>query len=179
MEAENIMAIAFPSGAEPLLAINNTTTTQAAHSVPPTAPMALTAATAVDHLDHGKQPRPASPLFMMNAILNNQQGATANPLLVNTGHDANTNFFVTPTLATNRQNRQDNRNTVAFKNNIPEVDNQINARLAEIANEGPRLETRATSHLDHHVPARNQLTSHGEHQYQSTYTNQNRSFNNN
>ena len=70
-EAENIMAIAFPSGAEPPLATNDTITMQTAHSVPPTAPMATTAATAADRLDHRKQPRPASPSFMMNAILDN------------------------------------------------------------------------------------------------------------
>ena len=178
-KAENIMAIAFPSGAKPPLAINNTATTQAANSVPPTAPTASTVATAADHLDHRKQPRPASP-FTMNAILDNWPGATVNPLLVvNTGHDGNTNSFITPTLATNHQNLQDNRNTVAFENNIPEADKQINARLTEIANQGSPLETRVTSHLDCHVPDRNQFTSHGEHQYQSTYTNQNRSFNNN
>ena len=53
-EADNIMAIAFPSGAEPLLATNDTITTQTAHSVPPTAPTATTAATAADHLDQRK-----------------------------------------------------------------------------------------------------------------------------
>ena len=46
-EADNIMAIAFPSGGKPLLATNNTTTTQTTHTVPPTAPTATTAATAV------------------------------------------------------------------------------------------------------------------------------------
>ena len=70
-EAENIMAIAFPSGAEPLLATNDTVTTQTAHSVPPTAPTATTAATVADCLDRGKQPRPASPSFTMNAIPDN------------------------------------------------------------------------------------------------------------
>ena len=45
-EAANIMAIAFPSGAEPPLA-----TTETAHSVPPTAPMATTVATVADCLD--------------------------------------------------------------------------------------------------------------------------------
>ena len=59
-EAENIMAIAYPSGAEPPLATNDTVTTQTAHSFPPTAPMATTAA---DCLDCAKQPRPASPSF--------------------------------------------------------------------------------------------------------------------
>ena len=117
---------------------------------------------------------------MMNTIPDNWPGATANPLLiVNTGHDGNTNFFITLTLVTNRQNCQDNRNTVAFENNIPEADKQINARLAEIANQGPPLETTVTSHLDHHIPDRCQFTNHGEHQYQSMYTNQNRSYTNN
>ena len=51
-EADNIMAIAFPSGAKPPLATNDTVTTQTAHSVPPTAPMATTMATAADRLDH-------------------------------------------------------------------------------------------------------------------------------
>ena len=71
-EAENIMAIALPSGAEPPLATNDTVTTQTAHSVPPTAPTTTTAATSADHLDRGKQLRPASPSFMMNAIPDNQ-----------------------------------------------------------------------------------------------------------
>ena len=175
-EADNIMAIAFPSGAKPPLATNDTATTQTAHSVPPTAP---TATTATDCLDHGKQLRPASPSFTMNAIPDNQPGPTVKPLLiVNTGHDGNTNSFITPTLVTNCQNCQGNRNTVAFKNNIPKADKQINARLMEIANQGPPLETTATSRLDRHVPGRCQFTNHGEHQYQSTYTNQNRSYTN-
>ena len=179
-EADNIMAIAFPAGAKPPLATNDTTTTQTAHSVPPTAPMATTAATVANCLDRSKQPRPASPSFMMNAILDNRPGATVNPLLVvNTGHDVNTNSFITPTLATNHQNCQGNGNTVAFENNIPKADKQINARLAEIANQGSPLETTVTSHLDHHIPDRHQFTNHREHQYQSTYTNQNRSYTNN
>ena len=56
-----------------------------------------------------------------------------------------TNSFITPTLATNRQNHQGNGNTVAFENIIPEADKQINTRLVEIANQGPSLETTATS----------------------------------
>ena len=176
-EADNIMAIAFPSGTKPPLATNDTATTQTAHSVPPTASMATTAA---DRLDRGKQPRPTSPAFTMNAIPDNWPGPTANPLLVvNTGHDGNTNSFITPTLATNRQNHQGNENTIAFKNIIPEADKQINARLVEIANQGPPLETMATSRLDHHIPDRHQYTNHREHQYQSMYTNQNRSYTNN
>ena len=51
-EADNIMAIAFPSGAEPLLATNDTATTQTAHSAPPMAPTAITATTAANRLDH-------------------------------------------------------------------------------------------------------------------------------
>ena len=71
----------------------------------------------------------------MNAIPENWPGPTANPLLVvNIAHDGNTNSFITPTLVTNHQNRQGNGNTVAFENNIPKADKQINARLTEIAN---------------------------------------------
>ena len=77
-EADNIMAIAFPSGAEPLLATNDTTTTQTAHSATLMAPIAITVTTAADHLDHGRQPRPTSPAFTMNAIPDNQPGPTAN-----------------------------------------------------------------------------------------------------
>ena len=102
-EADNIMAIAFLSGTEPPLATNNIATTQTAHSVQLTAPMATTVTTVTNHLDCGKQPRPASPSFTMNTIPDNWPGPTANPLLiVNTGHDGNTNSFITPTLATNR-----------------------------------------------------------------------------
>ena len=171
------MAIAFPSGAKPLLGTNDTATTQTAHSVPSTAPMATTVTTVADYLDHGKQPRPTSPAFMMNAIPDNRPGPTVNPLLVvYTGHDGNTNSFITPTLVTNCQNHQGNGNTVAFENNIPEADKQINARLMEITNKGPLLETMVTSYLDCHVPDRCQFTNHGEHHYQSMYTNQNRSY---
>ena len=53
-EADNIMEIAFPSGAEPLLATNDTATTQTAQSIPPTAPTAITVTTAAYRLDHGK-----------------------------------------------------------------------------------------------------------------------------
>ena len=116
----------------------------------------------------------------MNAIPDNQPGPTVNPLLVvNTGQDGNTNSFITPTLASNRQNYQGNRNTVGFKNNIPEADKQINTRLMEIANQGPPLETTVTSNLDRHIPDRCQFTNHREHHYQSMYTNQNRSYTNN
>ena len=181
-EADNIMAIAFPSGAEPPLATNNTTTTQTAHSAPPTASTAVTATTAevttaADYLYHGKQLRPTSPAFTMNAIPDNWPGPTVNPLLiVNTGHNGNINSFITPTLVTSHQNCQGNRNTVAFENVTPKADKQINARLVEIANQGPPLETMVTSCLDCHVPDRCQYTNHREHQYQSTYSNQNRSY---
>ena len=179
-EADNIMAIAFPSGPEPPLAKTDTATTQTAQFVPPTAPPAITASTVTDRLDRRRQPRPTSPAFMMNAIPDNQPGPTTNPLLVvNTGQDGNTNSFITPTLATNRQNHQNNGNTVAFGNTTPESNKQINNRLIEIANQGPTLETTVTSHPDHHIPDRCQYTNHREHQYQGTYNNQNRSFSNN
>ena len=178
-EADSIMAIAFPSGPEPPLAID-TVTTQTAQSVPPTAPLASTVTTATDHLDRERQPRPTSPAFMFNTMPDNQPGPTMKPLLVvNTGQDGNMNSFITPTLATNCQNCQGNDNTVAFENTIPETDKQINARLVEIANQGPSLETTVTRHPDHHIPDRRQYTNHGEHQYQSMYNNQNRFYNNN
>ena len=60
-----------------------------------------------------------------------------------------------------------------------EPDKQFNARLVEIANQGPPLETTATSHPDCPIPDRRQYTNHGEHQYHSMYTNQNRSYNSN
>ena len=50
-EADNIMAIAFPSGAEPPLATNDTVTTQTAQSFLPTAPTAITETTAANHPD--------------------------------------------------------------------------------------------------------------------------------
>ena len=160
-EADNIMTIAFPSGPEPPLAKIDTVTTQTVQSVPPTAPLASTVTMVTDHLDCGRQPRPMSPAFMMNAIPDNRLGTTMNPLLmVNTGQDGNTNSFITPTLVTNRQNCQGNRNTVAFENTIPKTDKQINARLIEIANQGPSLETMATSHPDRHILDRCQYTNH-------------------
>ena len=117
---------------------------------------------------------------MMNTIPDNWPGPTTNPLLVvNTGQDGNTNPFITPTLGTNRQNRQGNGNTITFENTIPETDKQINARLIEIANQGPSLETMAISRPDRHIPDRRQYTNHRQHQYQSMYNNQNRSYNNN
>ena len=78
-EADNIMAIAFPSGAEPPLATIDTETTQTAQSVPSTAPTAITVTTATNCLGSGKQPRPISPEFTMNRIPNNLPGPTANP----------------------------------------------------------------------------------------------------
>ena len=144
------MAIAFPSGSEPPQATNDTATTQTAHTVLLTDPTAMTVATAADCLDCRRQPRPGLPSFTMNAIPDNCPGATANPLLVvNTGNDGNMNSFITLTLVTNRQNRQDNRNTVAFDNNVPEAIKRINIRLAEIANQGPPLKTTVTNCLDH------------------------------
>ena len=117
---------------------------------------------------------------MMNTTPDNQPGPAMNPLLVvNTGQDGNTNSFITPTLVTSCQNRQGNRNTIAFENTIPKTDKQINARLIEIANQGPTLETMVTSHPDCPIPDRCQYTNHREHQYQSMYTNQNRSYNSN
>ena len=179
-EADNIMAIAFPSGPEQPLATIDTATTQTAQSVPPTAPLATTATMTTDCLDCGKQPRPISPAFMMSTIPDNRPGPTVNPLLmVNTGQDGNTNSFIKPTPVTNHQNHQGNGNTVAFENTIPEADKQINTRPMEIANQDPSLETMATSRPDCHIPDRHQYTNHGEHQYQSTYTNQNRSYTNN
>ena len=165
-EADNIMAIAFPSGPEPLVATVNTATAQ---SAPPTAPSTSTATTATDHLDRGRQMRPISTAFVMNTIPDNWPAPMTNPLLVvNTGQDGNTNSFITPTLATNCQNCQGNRNIVAFENTTPETDKQINARLIEIANQGPSLESMATDHQDHYIPDRCQYTNRGEfHQYQS------------
>ena len=179
-EADNIMAIAFPSGPEPPVVTIDTTTTHTVQSAPPTAPLTSTATTTTDHLDRGRQPRPTSPAFMITAIPDNRPGQTTNPLLVvNTSQDGNINSFITLTLVTNHQYHQGNGNIVAFENSTPKTDKQINARLIEIANQGPSLETRVTSRPDCHIPDRCQYTNRGEHQYQSTYNNQNRSFNNN
>ena len=120
-EAEEIMAIAYPSGTQPSIAMTDTVTTQATQSVRLTNTATTTAATAADHLDHGD--RLASPSFTMNIATENHTGSTTNPLLiVNTGNNGNTNSFITPTLATNHQNHQDNQNTVAFDNNVPEAE---------------------------------------------------------
>ena len=153
------MAIAFPSGPDPPLAETDTMTMQTAQSVPSTAPSAGTASTATDRPDHGRQLRPTSPAFMINTTPDNWPGPAMNPLLmVNTGQDGNTNSFITPTLVTSCQNCQGNGNTVAFENTMPETDKQINARLVEIANQGPTLETTVTSRPDHPIPDRRQYT---------------------
>ena len=72
-EADNIMAIAFPSGPEPLLAAIDAVATQTAQSVPPTAPLASTVTMVTDRLHQGRQPRPTSPAFMMNSSQDQQQ----------------------------------------------------------------------------------------------------------
>ena len=78
----------------------------------------------------------------------------------------------------NHKNHANNRHTVAFDNNIPDADKWINARLTEIANQVP-TETTVTNCCECLVPDRCQFATDGEHQYQGTYTSQNRSFNNN
>ena len=173
-EADNIMAIAFPSGSKPPLATSDPATTQTIYSAPPTAPLPVTAVTiAVDRLSHGKPQQPASPSFTMNTIMESHSGAP-NPLLtVNRGNEGNGNSFITPTMVTTCLNCQ---NTIAFENQVPEADKQINACLAEIANQG-LTETTVTNCLDHPDTDRCQFTSHNKpHQYQSMYTNQNRSY---
>ena len=108
-------------------------------------------------------------------IRDNRPGATANPLLiVNTGHDGNTNFFITPTLVTNCQNRQDNRTLLPLKTTyLRQISRSMPGKpgltVGNYGNQSPGC----------HVPDRCQITNHGEHQYQSTYTNQNRSYTNN
>ena len=84
-EAEEIMAIAYPSGTQLPVAATDTTATSAP-----------TAVTATDHLDRGRSNRPASPSFTINTAMENRLGATTNPLLtVNTGNDGNTKSFIT------------------------------------------------------------------------------------
>ena len=78
-EADNIMAIAFPSGPDPPLAKTNTITMQTAQSVPPTAPSAGTASTVTDHPNCGRQLRPTSPAFMTNTTPDNWPGPAMNP----------------------------------------------------------------------------------------------------
>ena len=150
-EAEEIMAIAYPSGTEPPVAVTDNTITQTTQAVIPTN---TTVTTAADRLDCRRAHRPASPTFTMNVAMDNCLGATANPLLiVNTGNNGNTNSFITMTLAMNCQNCQDNQNTITFDNNIPKADKRINARLVEIASQGPG-ETTATNHHDRPIPDR-------------------------
>ena len=178
-EAEEIMAIAFPSGTQPLVVIADSTTTQTVQSVSPTAKQITTVIIAANCLNLGKPQRPASPSFTMNTITENHPGATVNPLLtVNMENEGNINSFITLTIATNCQNHQNNQNTVVFDNITPEADKHINLWLAEIANQGT-TETTVTNHHDHPVPNRCQFTNLSEHhQNQSTYTNQNRSYTN-
>ena len=108
-EAEEIMAIAYPSGTQPPIAVTDTMITQATQSMPLTNTTTTTAATAADHLDCRRTNRLASPSFTMNAAPENCTGVTTNPLLmVNTGNNGNMNSFITPTLETNCQNCQDN-----------------------------------------------------------------------
>ena len=152
------MVTAFPSRTQPPMAITDPITTQTVQSAPPTATLAMTVVTAANCLDCGKPQRPASPSFTMNAITESHPGA-----IVNMVNDGNTNSFITQTLATNCQNCPDNQNTIAFNNNIPEADKWINARVAEIANQGPS-ETTATNRHDCPVPDRCQFTNHREHQ---------------
>ena len=122
-EAEEIMAIAYPSGTQPPTATTDTATTQATQLMPSTTPTTTTVATAADCLDHRRTNRPASPSFTMNVATENHMGTTANPLLiVNTGNDGKMNSFITPTLVTNCQNCQDNQNTIAFENNVPKAE---------------------------------------------------------
>ena len=103
-EAEEIMTIAYPLDPQPPIATTNATTTHTMQTTPPTVALATTTTTTADRLDGGRTNRPASPSFTMNAAMENHPGATTNPLLiVNTGNDGNTNSFITPTLASNRQ----------------------------------------------------------------------------
>ena len=67
-EVEEIMNIAFPAGTQSPVATADTATTVTAQSVPPTVTPDTTVATAANCLHRRKQPRPASPSFMMNAI---------------------------------------------------------------------------------------------------------------
>ena len=81
----------------------------------------------------------------MNTIMESRLGAP-NPLLtVNMGGQGNGNSFITPTMVTTRLNHQ---NMIAFENQVPKAEKQINACLAEIANQG-LTETTVTNHLDH------------------------------
>ena len=55
-EAEEIMAITYPSGIQPPIAATDTATTQATQSMPSTTATTTTAATATDRLDHESTP---------------------------------------------------------------------------------------------------------------------------
>ena len=173
-EAEENMSIAYPSGPQPPITTTDTTTT-----VQTAPPMAAMTTAVTDHLNHRRPSRSASPSFTMIGAVESCPSSTMNPLLiVNAGNDGNTNSFITPTLATSCQNCADNRNTVAFDNNIPNPYKRINMRLMEIANQESSENTAINCH-ECLIPERCRFTTDGEHQYQGTYTNQNRSFNNN
>ena len=103
------MAIAYPTGIQPPVATADATVTQTTHSAPPTGTPAMTAIIAANCLDRGKPQRPASPSFTMNTIVESHPGTPANPLLtVNMGNKGNANAFITPTMATNCLNCQEN-----------------------------------------------------------------------
>ena len=171
-EAEDIMTIAYPSGPQLPIATTDASTTHMVQTAPPTADPATATTTTANCLDRGRRSRPASPSFTMNAATEKCPGSTTNCLLiVNTGNDGNTNSFITLTLASNHQNCTDSRNTIAFDNNIPHTNRQINARLMEKANQGP-TENTAINCNDPLAPYRCQFTIDSEHQYQGTYTSQ-------
>ena len=75
-EAEEIMAIAYPSGTQLPVAVADTTTTQTTQTITPIATSTTTAITAADRLDHGRTNRVASPSFMMNVATENHPGVT-------------------------------------------------------------------------------------------------------
>ena len=76
-EAEETMAIAYPSGTQPPIAATDITTTKTVQSVPPTATPATIVATTADRLDCRRTNRPASPSFTMNAATENHPGVAA------------------------------------------------------------------------------------------------------
>ena len=155
-EVDNIIAIAYLTRSQPLVVTADPTVTHTAHTAPP--PITLVTI-AVDHLDCGKLQCPAFLSFTMNTIEKSHPGITANPLLtVNTGNKGNVNSFITPTIATNCLNCQDNQNTVAFESHIPEANKQINAHLTEVANQGT-TETTVTNCHDHPDPNRCQYNN--------------------
>ena len=79
-EAEEIMAIAYPSGTQSPVATTDATTTQIMQTTTPTATMATTVTIAADHFDCGRTNRPASPSFTMNAAMENCPGSTTNKI---------------------------------------------------------------------------------------------------